>query len=506
MTYLAVRADARHLPLPDGSVDLVITSPPYWALRSYTDNGEHYEGQIGSETTPAEWVDALIECTAEMVRVLKPEGSIWIDLGDKYSDRADGGPSSARSGRGDHAEVLPPGRSSIAFAPRKSLLLLPERYRIACVDQLGLIARAVVVWDKPNGLPESVTDRVRRSHEDWVHLVRQPRYYSAVDEIREPYAAKTFTTLGSSLVGQRGLTEHAASKLGTWGQDHGLTRADIMHPLGKLPGSVWSIPSEPLVVPDGFTDHFAAFPSEWPRRLILGWSPPGICVECNMGRSVRRFDEATTGDHDGLARRLQARAGMCGLRDNEGAPGLRSSGQGDAAVPDLAAAGLAGRAATAGDREVRHPMRGVPYAEALGGGDEGASERPEEAAMLLREALDGPGDVQHALLAVEEERRSSPTLRKASLICSCPPTTPTRPAVVLDPFGGTGTTAHVAHALGRTGISVDLSADYCRLAAHPEMAARRYRKVHGLEAPPKPIPGQQDLFTDTASPRAEETA
>ena len=64
-------------------------------------------------------------------------------------------------------------------------MLIPERYRIRCVDELGLIARAVIVWSKPNGLPESVTDRVRRSHEDWVHLTLNPRYYSAVDEIRE---------------------------------------------------------------------------------------------------------------------------------------------------------------------------------------------------------------------------------------------------------------------------------------------------------------------------------
>jgi hypothetical protein len=72
--------------------------------------------------------------------------------------------------------------------PTKSLMLIPERYRIRCVDELGLIARAVIVWSKPNGLPESVTDRVRRSHEDWVHLTKLPRYYSAIDDIREEHA------------------------------------------------------------------------------------------------------------------------------------------------------------------------------------------------------------------------------------------------------------------------------------------------------------------------------
>src|SRR5262245_41903595 len=85
MTAIVVQADARQLPLPDASVDLVCTSPPYFALRSYTDAGEHYEGQIGSEQTPRQWLEAMWECTREMMRVLKPEGSIWINLGDSFS-------------------------------------------------------------------------------------------------------------------------------------------------------------------------------------------------------------------------------------------------------------------------------------------------------------------------------------------------------------------------------------------------------------------------------------
>src|SRR5215831_9694186 len=86
-----LRGDARRLPLPDASVDLIVTSPPYFGLRSYTDGGQHYAGQIGSEATPGEWVAALVECTAEWVRVLKPEGSLFVNLGDKYSGNETGG-------------------------------------------------------------------------------------------------------------------------------------------------------------------------------------------------------------------------------------------------------------------------------------------------------------------------------------------------------------------------------------------------------------------------------
>ncbi|MGE5721367.1 MAG: DNA methyltransferase, partial [Sphingomonadales bacterium] len=179
---IIVRGDARALPLADESVDLVVTSPPYFALRSYTDGGEHYADQIGAETTPAEYIAALVACTREWVRVLKPTGSIWVNLGDKYS-RAQAQNIGGANRAGDSARTwrqTDPRRTGI---PNKSLMLLPERYRIACVDELGLIARAVVVWSKPNGLPESVTDRVRRSHEDWVHLTKLPRYFSAIDEI-----------------------------------------------------------------------------------------------------------------------------------------------------------------------------------------------------------------------------------------------------------------------------------------------------------------------------------
>src|SRR5205823_13758824 len=90
-------------------------------------------------------------------------------------------------GGGSKWAAVPPQRPVQDVQP-KCLLGLPWRYALACTDQLGLILRAEIIWSKPNGLPESVTDRVRRAHEQVFHLVRQPRYYSAVDEIREPHA------------------------------------------------------------------------------------------------------------------------------------------------------------------------------------------------------------------------------------------------------------------------------------------------------------------------------
>src|SRR3954467_11220915 len=90
-TASVIRANSPTPPLADNPVDLVVPSPPYFALRSYQDGGEHYAGQIGDEPTPAEFVASLLEVTRECVRVLKPSGSLWVNLGDKYSNAAASG-------------------------------------------------------------------------------------------------------------------------------------------------------------------------------------------------------------------------------------------------------------------------------------------------------------------------------------------------------------------------------------------------------------------------------
>jgi DNA modification methylase len=276
---LVLRGDARSLPLPDASVDLIVTSPPFWALRSYTDGGVHYDGQIGAEQTPAAYVDSLIACTAEWVRVLKPAGSLWVNLGDKYNSAASGqNGTGATPARGPKMYRAERGRETAVVRP-KSLIGLPWRYALRCIDDLGLTLRAEVIWSKPNGQPESVTDRVRRSHEQWFHLVREPRYFSAVDEIREPHSDHTLRYYGPGTEAQPRPTQQAQKHDGKDGAPRIQNRLTTVGALGKLPGSVWTIATEPLSVPEHLgIDHFAAFPTEWPRRIILGWSPVGGVV------------------------------------------------------------------------------------------------------------------------------------------------------------------------------------------------------------------------------------
>jgi DNA modification methylase len=382
------------------SVDLIVTSPPYFALRSYKDGDEHYDGQIGDEDTPQQFLEALWAVTAECQRVLKPGGSLFVNLGDKYSrgSRPRSQPDQFRTTEAitynDPKYVIDSRTDATGVLP-KSLMGLPWRYAIGCTDGMAgdeWVLRSEIIWSKPNGLPESVKDRVRRSHETWFHLTRQPTYFSGIDEIREPHQE-------SSL---KRAQPHRANVL-AHEDSHEVDMTQACHPLGKLPGSVWTVPLEPLRVPDWLgVEHFAAFPQEWPRRIIKGWTPTGFCVECKQARTP-------TTD---VTRTLGAFSAYGAGRHGNGSKTLRST---------------------------------------------------------------------------------NPVATITGYACGCDNTNaPTTPAVVLDPFCGTGTVPMVARALGRYGIGVDLSNDYLKLAkwrvwesGHATKSIRR----NNLEA-------QTELFGD----------
>jgi DNA modification methylase len=489
-----IRGDARRLPLADNSVDLVVTSPPYFALRSYQDGGEHYAGQLGSEATPAEFVAALLDVTRECVRVLKPSGSLWVNLGDKYAQAEE----RSRNGNGNRVAIdnftsgsvlgklchrcgadapqnpcpysdVPCGprftrEKTVSLGrkdngvPRKSLVGIPWRYALACIDDLGLILRAEVIWSKPNGLPESVTDRVRRSHEQWFHFTLSPRYFSAVDEIREAHVA-TVTGRDTSAWRTGPSGQNRGTDVGRRHDDGGRVADFATSPLGKLPGSVWTVPTEPLRVPDHLgIDHFAAFPTAWPKRIIQGWSPAGVCVECGEGR---RPEVASVGLDMSRpqARRAQELADRHGLTEAH-FKALLSVGVSDT-----------GRGAATQNGTGKN----TPEVYAL--------------ADKAREALGG---------YAREYLLRRPT--GFDYVCACPePTAATTPAVVLDPFGGTGTTALVAKALGRHGITVDMSADYCRLATWRTNDRDQLAKVLGIEKAPPVDDDQLDLFGEATA-------
>lgn len=228
---VALVADARALPLADDSVDVVVTSPPYFALRDYAGR----DRQIGTETDPHEYLRALWAATAEMVRVLKPAGSLWVNLGDKYAGAAAGGEHGGALGRtSEHqrrrgALRLAPKRRPRTHVPSKSLMGLPWRYALGCIDELGLRLRAELVWDKPNAVPESVGDRVGRGHEQWFHFTTSETYYARPQRRRR---------------------------------------------------SVWRVATTPLRLPAHLGHHDGCFPEAFPRRFIDDYCPPeGVVLD-----------------------------------------------------------------------------------------------------------------------------------------------------------------------------------------------------------------------------------
>jgi DNA modification methylase len=487
---LVLRGDAAHLPLPDQSVDLIVTSPPYFGQRDYQDGGQSLAGQIGSENTPAEYIAALVRCTREWIRVLKPTGSIFVNLGDKYSQRVAVRPSSHQDGlfpdqpelrkdwKRDRAAGLTrmPAENIINddgdCAAEKSLMQLPQRYSIACTDQLGLILRRDNIWHKTSGMPESVADRCTTRHEYVFHLTKEKSYFSAIDEIREPHLMKPQRRPNGHKERQRlgVLPAH------TWGTSKRDEMGIDGHPLGKAPGSVWEIPVAPLLVPehiqharccggrrrggcrDGLSHH-AAFPPGLARKAILGWSPSGICTKCGQGRfpvTRRETIPLRAGDTPGRsALNRDARHGADRRAGTHMASRSAITGYACACTP------YTSHPATAS-----HDRQAQEYAR-----ETGRHSHPHGGVGVLPRT--GPWREYHF-------DRWTPA--------------PTRPALVVDPFGGTGTTALVASALGRNAITADLSADYCHLArwrtTDPAERARALR----VPKPPPARPGQDPLF------------
>lgn len=238
-------AIARLHELPDKSVDMVLTSPPYFRLRDY---GE--PGQFGTEATIEGWTDHLEAVASEVQRVLVPTGSFWLNLGDTYS-------TNSRDG-----------------APRKSLLLGPERLaeRLICS---GWLLRNKIVWAKANPMPSSVRDRLTSSWEIIYLLARQEHYFFDLDAVRVPHRTAAPRTRSA----RSGRREREPWR-GTHGDDaSGLAAMKaagrIGHPLGKNPGDVWTIASS-----NYRGDHHATFPINLARRTILAGCPEMRCSRC----------------------------------------------------------------------------------------------------------------------------------------------------------------------------------------------------------------------------------
>lgn len=231
--------------IQDASIDTVISSPPYFRLRNY-----QTDDQIGLEDHVDGWVDELLLVARGLQRVLKPTGSLWLNLGDTFS------------------------RSTNQGAAPKSLLLAPERLALRMVAD-GWSLRNKVVWAKPNPMPTSVKDRLSCTWEVLYFFTKSERYFFDLDAVRVPHHGQRTKQRTPRVEWSVPLDWRGPSA----GSNSGLDRLKASglpgHPLGKNPGDVWTIPTA------GYKGaHHAVYPERLVERPLLATCPERVCADC----------------------------------------------------------------------------------------------------------------------------------------------------------------------------------------------------------------------------------
>jgi len=391
--------------MPDASVQCCVTSPPYFGLRNYGN-----DGQIGMEPTPDEFVAALVTVFREVRRVLADDGTLWLNLGDSYAGGAGNNKSGLQklSERWDGREYksekwkYPDGdqhckkKSAVGHGGLKQKDLIGIPWRVAFALQAdGWYLRQDIIWAKPNPMPESVRDRCTKSHEYIFLLSKSPRYFYDNEAIKVPVKQDW---------GTRNRTDGKYHNEGTGLQPHsGLEKSYTK----ANKRSVWTVSTKPYK-----GAHFATFPPDLIEPCILaGTSELGHCPGCGA-RWAREMAKTSQIDATGKGSRFDH--GKTGARD---------------------------------------------------GGD-----RTQAGERFLSAAVGW----------------------KPSCSCDLDPD----PDVVLDPFGGSGTTAGVALAHGRNAVLCELSQEYADLVPdRVESILTGYGKIKKPKPAKKPAATpQKELF------------
>lgn len=302
MTVRILHGDCRDVlrTLPDESVHCIVTSPPYFGLRDYG-----VEGQMGLEESPGDFVVGMVAVFRECRRVLRTDGTLWLNLGDSYTpvNRGENARPRRETMKGvqvgnPHADI-PTRREVIEGVKRaglkqKDLIGIPWMLAFALRAD-GWYLRQDIIWSKPNPMPESVRDRCTKAHEYLFLLSKSPRYYYDADAISEQMAPASVERLSQpGLAEQRGsdrvpgktngsmkavsrysfarTTKESAGEHGQKAQ-HRPDREDIEYRGRRNKRSVWSIATVP-----NKEDHFAMMPPALAEQCIRAGCPPGGVV------------------------------------------------------------------------------------------------------------------------------------------------------------------------------------------------------------------------------------
>lgn len=393
--------------IPPSSVHCAVTSPPYYGLRDYD-----VDGQIGLEESLKEYISSIVEVADEVRRVLRPDGSFWLNIGDSFASKSGWGDQSGAVG--GHDAGVDNDESSF---PRKSKMLIPHRVAIA-LQERGWIVRQDNVWAKTDPTPNPVDDRHSTTKEYVFHLVPEPQYWFDLDAIREPHKQSSLERRERD-GGTRGGEEQTGLPTQTG------IHSNRLHPNGKNPGDIWEFST--CNFPEA---HFAVFPRELPEQPIKATCPPKVCAVCGTPYD-REVEEVPAWERDRSdIERPELRRALDIFDDS----GLTEA--------HLEAARAKGFSDAAGGREQSGAGRNT--------------DRTDEFAARAKDVLGG-----YFREMTMTGRRTGDWEQR----CSCAVAGGyTRPGVVLDPFAGAGTTLRVAKDLGRRFVGIDLNSEYVAMA------------------------------------------
>jgi len=408
--------------LPEESIDTVVTSPPYWGLRSYLpDDHPDKQKEIGLEPTLDLYINHLIEVMSELKRILKRTGVIFWNHGDCYGGSLQGWGAKEPSKIGFQKpagidERYIKGKPPNANITPKCMALQNYRFILRCVDELGLILRNVIIWYKPNHMPSSVKDRFTSSYEPVFMLVKNRNYWFDLDAVRLPHKESSRKRVLRAVSNKHKYLNHPEYSGGgginkprpnrrklsikfselfdkpdrEYHREQNMAISQYqyaegdylvvnLHSSGANPGDVWAIPVQPF--PEA---HFATFGEKLVEPMIKAGCPRWICKKCGKPRE-RIVKSEKVGDS-------QKRGGYI----------------------------------VGGDGVYTGNVYRIPYKHA-------------------KKEFVGWTD------------------------CGC--RAGWESGMVLDPFGGSGTVGIVAEKLGRNSILIDLNKEYC------EMAYKRLKSV-----------------------------
>lgn len=276
--------------MPDGLAQTCVTSPPYWGLRDYG-----ADGQIGLEDSPDEFVARLVDVFREVRRVLRDDGTLWLNLGDSYAGAGYGNhaingetwkENATLDKRSNRQQTLKKSCQAKGIKP-KDLVGIPWRVAFA-LQADGWYLRSDIIWHKPNPMPESVTDRPTKSHEYVFLLSKSARYFYDADAIREPHRWQRPELVESNAQARQGLrlaqrraagddsairTQPLIGRMKGRGNSGNAENEFSASELGRNARSVWSITTRPYA-----GAHFATFPPDLPERCIKAGSRAGDTV------------------------------------------------------------------------------------------------------------------------------------------------------------------------------------------------------------------------------------